>query len=206
MTARPTRIPARPRTRAAAAALAALAVWCIAPPAPAGAADPGESGETDETLAPDDSVQADVVGAEGVGPVTGLEMPRYVSLKATKANVRRGPGITHRVDWVFVRQGMPLEVIGEYGHWRRVRDPEGASGWVHYSMIRGNRTALVIAEEADLHLEPKATAPLAARAERGVIFEVEACTREWCEVEKDGVDGWAPKTDLWGVGPEEVFD
>ena len=155
---------------------------------------------------PAETVSAARVGVDGVGPITGLPMPRFVSLKATKANVRRGPGMTHRVDWVFVRQGMPLEVIAEYGHWRRVRDPEGASGWLHYSMIRGNRTALVTAETTDLRLEPAPGAPVSARAERGVVFEIEACQRDWCEVEKDGVDGWAAKADLWGVGPEEIFD
>ncbi|MGR3783186.1 MAG: SH3 domain-containing protein [Albimonas sp.] len=166
-------------------------------PLPALAADEEPAAET---------VSAARVGVDGVGPITGLPMPRFVSLKATKANVRRGPGMTHRVDWVFVRQGMPLEVIAEYGHWRRVRDPEGASGWLHYSMIRGNRTALVTAETTDLRLEPAPGAPVSARAERGVVFEIEACQRDWCEVEKDGVDGWAAKADLWGVGPEEIFD
>ncbi len=175
-----------------AATLAALALS----PAPAPAA-------TDE---PVETASAIRVGADGVGPITGLPMPRFVSLKASKANVRRGPGMTHRVDWVFVRQGMPLEVIAEYGHWRRVRDPEGASGWLHYSMIRGNRTALVTAETTDLRLEPSPGAAVSARAERGVVFEIEACQRDWCEVEKDGVDGWAAKADLWGVGPEEIFD
>ncbi|WP_245779105.1 SH3 domain-containing protein [Albimonas pacifica] len=168
------------------------------------AASPAPAATDDEP--PAETASAVHVGAEGVGPITGLPMPRFVSLKATKANVRRGPGMTHRVDWVFVRQGMPLEVIGEYGHWRRVRDPEGASGWLHYSMIRGNRTALVTAETADLRLEPSPGAAVSARAERGVVFEIEACRRDWCEVEKDGVDGWAAKADLWGVGPEEIFD
>ena len=42
------------------------------------------------------------------GPVTNLPMPRYVSLKTSEGNVRRGPSLTHRIDWVFKRRGMPL--------------------------------------------------------------------------------------------------
>ena len=60
------------------------------------------------------------------GPVTNLPLPRYVSTKSTEVNVRRGPSLSHRIDWVFKRRAMPLEIIGEYGHWRRVRDRDGA--------------------------------------------------------------------------------
>lgn len=140
------------------------------------------------------------------GPVTDLPLPRYVSLKATQANVRRGPGMTHRVDWVFMRRGMPLEVIAEYGHWRRVRDQEGGFGWVHYSMLSGVRTALVTPVEADLREEASAASPVVARAAPGVVLKVQACGHDWCEVYKDGVEGWLPKTALWGVSPEETFD
>ena len=60
------------------------------------------------------------------GPVTNLPLPRFVSMKASEANVRRGPSLTHRIDWVFKRRGMPLEVTAEFGHWRRVRDHDNA--------------------------------------------------------------------------------
>lgn len=140
------------------------------------------------------------------GPETGLPLPRYVSLKAGEANVRRGPGMTHRVDWVFVRRGMPLQIIGEYGHWRRVRDMDAATGWVHYSLLRGNRTAVVTAETATLRAGPAAEAGPVARAERGVVLELEACRRAWCEVSRGGVEGWAPKGAIWGADAEEVFD
>ncbi|MEC9434221.1 MAG: SH3 domain-containing protein [Pseudomonadota bacterium] len=140
------------------------------------------------------------------GPVTDLPLPRFVSLKAAQANVRRGPGMTHRVDWVFVRKGMPLEVIAEYGHWRRVRDQEGGFGWVHYSMLSGVRTALVTPVEADLRETASTAAPVVARAAPGVVLKVEACERDWCEVYKDGVEGWLPKTALWGVSKDETFD
>lgn len=144
--------------------------------------------------------------AERRGPETGLPLPRFVSLKAPEANVRRGPGRTHRVDWVFVRRGMPLEIIAEHGHWRRVRDVDAATGWVHHSMLRGNRTAVVTAERAAIRAAPEAAAPLTAEAERGVVLSLDACGRAWCEVSRGGVAGWATKTDLWGAGAEEAFD
>ena len=77
------------------------------------------------------------------GPVTNLLMPRFVSLKASEANARRGPSLSHRIDWVFKKKGMPLEIYGEYDNWRRVRDSEGAGGWIHYSLLSGVRSIII---------------------------------------------------------------
>ncbi|MEL6566070.1 MAG: SH3 domain-containing protein, partial [Pseudomonadota bacterium] len=68
------------------------------------------------------------VAARDTGPVTNLPLPRYVSLKAVEGNVRRGPSLTHRIDWVFQRRDMPLRITAEHGHWRRVEDRDGMGG------------------------------------------------------------------------------
>ena len=82
------------------------------------------------------------------GPVTNLPLPRYVSLKGGEGNARRGPSLSHRIDWVFRHPGMPLRVVAEFGHWRRVEDQDGAGGWVHYSLLSGVRTAISLATTA----------------------------------------------------------
>ena len=83
------------------------------------------------------------INASERGPVTNLLIPRYVSLKADEANARRGPSLSHRIDWIFKKKGMPLEIYGEYDNWRRVRDAEGAGGWIHYSLLSGVRSIIV---------------------------------------------------------------
>ena len=138
------------------------------------------------------------------GPVTNLPMPRYVSLKASKANVRRGPSLTHRIDWVFTRRSMPLEITAEYGHWRRVRDAEGAGGWVHYSLLSGVRTVIVEQDMLPLAKRPATDAPENAYLEIGVIADLGECNPEWCYLSSGGYEGWAPKTALWGVKPDEL--
>lgn len=140
------------------------------------------------------------------GPETGLDMPRYVSLKASKANVRRGPSLSHRVDWEFLRRGMPLQVIAEFGHWRKVRDMDDATGWVHYSLLSGHRTAIIRAPQTALREDPVIEARTLAYAEQGVVVELEACEPGWCEVDADGYSGWVVKAEIWGVERDEVFD
>ena len=144
--------------------------------------------------------------ARDVGPVTNLPLPRYVSLKAAEGNVRRGPSLTHRIDWVFTRRDMPLRITAEHGHWRRVEDRDGMGGWVHYSLLSGSRTVLVEQDMMTLRTRPEADAPVVAAVEAGVIARLGQCGPEWCRLSSDGYRGWAPKSRLWGVGIEELRD
>lgn len=141
-----------------------------------------------------------------VGPETNLPIPRFVSLKAGKANIRRGPGLTYRIDWVFLRRGMPLEIVAEHGHWRKVRDVDDAGGWVHHALLRGSRTAVVTAPRAALRHMPGLDKDIVAIAEAGVIIEVDRCGVNWCEVEKDEHEGWVQKIEIWGARKDETFE
>lgn len=151
-------------------------------------------------------VMAGMAGAEERGRETNLPIPRFVSIKTAEANVRRGPGLTHRIDWVFKRKDMPVEVTGEYEHWRRVRDRDGAGGWVHYSLLSGTRTVIVDQDLLDLRARPDESAPIKARLELGVIARLEECSPDWCRLSAGGYRGWAHKDQLWGVAPDEIRD
>nr|WP_223163124.1 SH3 domain-containing protein [Roseivivax sediminis] len=145
--------------------------------------------------------------AEGErGPVTNLPLPRYVSLKTSEGNVRRGPSLTHRIDWVYVRRDMPLEVTAEFGHWRRVRDRDGAGGWVHYSLLSGVRTVIVTEDLLPVYTRPAEGSQIVAKLGIGVIARLGECLAIWCEVEAGGQHGWTRKTALWGVAPDELRD
>ncbi|WP_311136187.1 MULTISPECIES: SH3 domain-containing protein [Pseudooceanicola] len=139
-----------------------------------------------------------------MGPVTGLPLPRFVSMKSSRANVRRGPSTTNKIDWEFLRRGMPVEVIAEYGHWRQIRDHDGAGGWVHYALISGNRTALIEQDMLELHARADSESRVVAKLQQGVIADLGDCTQDWCELSVSGYSGWAPKTTFWGAGPDEI--
>ena len=96
--------------------------------------------------------------AQDKGQVTNLPLPRFVSLKAAEGNVRRGPSLTHRIDWVFKRRDMPLQITAEHGHWRRVEDRDGLGGWVHYSLLSGTRTVIVEQDLMPIHTRPDPSA------------------------------------------------
>lgn len=138
------------------------------------------------------------------GSVTNLPLPRFVSLKSDEGNVRRGPSLTQRIDWVFTREDMPLEITAEYGNWRRVRDIDGAGGWMHYALLSGVRTVIVLKDFTPLRTTPVVGADPNAYAEQGVVAFLGKCLPEWCRVSAGGQSGWALKSEIWGVNPDEV--
>lgn len=142
------------------------------------------------------------------GAVTNLPIPRFVSIKTDECNVRRGPSLSHRIDWVFKRKDMPVEITAEHGHWRRVRDRDGAGGWVHYSLLSGTRTVIVTgaddSEMTDLYMRPEDSSQIIARLENGVVARLGECDPEWCKLRAGGYRGWTRKSTLWGVKPDEI--
>lgn len=160
--------------------------------------------ETDVTIRPDKPPEKQCL--PDVGCVTNLPLPRFVSLKGSEGNARRGPGLTHRIDWVFTRAGMPLKITAEYENWRRVEDFEGAGGWVHYSLLSGVRSALVTLDMAEFHDAPDDGSAVVAQAEMGVIGRVLECKLDWCRVALDGQRGWVRKTSIWGVKADEIVE
>jgi len=140
-----------------------------------------------------------------LGPVTNLPLPRFVSLRSSEINVRRGPGLAYRKDWVFRRAGLPVLLIEEYGYWRRIVDKDDAGGWVFHALLTRRRMVLVTAPDVVFREDAVERAPIIARAEEGVVARLRQCLANWCEVEADGHRGWVPKTAVWGVGADEVI-
>jgi SH3-like domain-containing protein len=153
---------------------------------------------------------AQAAGELSTGSRSGLPIPRFVSLKPDRVNVRGGPTRDHDVAWVYTRAGLPVEVTAESENWRRIRDWEGAEGWVYHSMLTGRRTALVKAKEKDalvpLQAKPDASSEMVARLQSGVLGTVKSCTGTWCRIFGTGFDGWVAQERLWGVYPSEKVE
>lgn len=141
------------------------------------------------------------------GAVSGLPVPRYVSLKSDHVNVRGGPTKDNDVSWVYTKSGLPVEVTAEFENWRRVRDSEGAEGWVYHSLLSGRRTAVVTLKSKDelapLYDSADAASGVAARLQAGVVAMVKKCTGTWCRIAGNGFDGWIEQQRLWGVYADE---
>ena len=153
---------------------------------------------------------AQAAGPTQVGTATGLPVPRYVSLRSDRVNMRQGPSKEHGTLWIYRRAGLPVEITAEFETWRKIRDSDGSEGWVLHSLLSGRRTALVSPWHKDglieLRAKPDTAAPVAARLEPRVVATVRRCDQNWCRVSGNEFDGYIAQKELWGVYPDEKLD
>ncbi|API60476.1 hypothetical protein BSL82_15250 [Tardibacter chloracetimidivorans] len=143
---------------------------------------------------------------DAVEGLSGLPVPRYASLASGKANMRTGPGERYPITWLYQRKGLPVRVVKEYGIWREVVDPDGARGWMHRTMVSGQRTAMVRNGVQGLRARPDAGAPILWRAEPGVVGVLSDCANSWCKFTVDGRGGYVRSEGIWGVSANETLD
>jgi SH3-like domain-containing protein len=160
-------------------------------------------------LSPLWSAAAEEPASPGKGTVTGLPLPRFVSLKADEVNARVGPGSDYQIAWVFRRAGLPVEVLAEFENWRQVRDSSGSTGWVLATLVSARRTALVAPWTKERKLfqltSSRGGSSIVAEIEPGAIVDVEKCDGESCRVYAGRREGWVVQSALWGVYPGEVI-
>ncbi len=144
---------------------------------------------------------------------TGLPIPRFVSIKSGKANMRVGPGSKYQVAWLYKKRGLPMEIIQEYDNWRKVRDPEGNEGWMLHSLLSGKRTAVINPWEedkkkglADLKSNDNPASSTRAKVEPGVLAQVDYCGEKFCHLTIGENDGYVSKANVWGVYPDELIE
>ena len=154
--------------------------------------------------------RTDVTGSLTAGTVSGLPVPRFVSLKADKVNMHIGPAKHYEVKWLYQRAGLPVEITAEFENWRRIRDSDGTEGWVYHSLLSGRRTGVVTAKSKDeliaLYDTPDAKGSVTAQLQPGVLGSVKRCNVAWCRMTGQGFDGWVRQERLWGVYPNEKVE
>lgn len=136
-------------------------------------------------------------------------LPRFASLKQQKTNVRVGPGTQYPIRWVYQRQGLPIEIIAEFGNWRRIGGSDSSGDWVHAALLSARRTALAVpwsTATVNLPARPSDRAAVVARLQPRVLVRVKRCDRTWCAVDvpEHDLQGYVRQVKLWGVYPDEL--
>jgi len=142
----------------------------------------------------------------GLPQGSGLPIPRFVSLRSAEVNLRAGPNVNYPIQWVFQRKDMPVEIIAEYDTWRRIRDWQGAEGWVQQLMLTGRRAVVVTGAIRTLRRTPDTDAQAVAQAKPGVMGPLLKCVGAWCQVDLKGWRGWLKRDEFWGVYEKETVE
>jgi len=135
-----------------------------------------------------------------------LPIPRFVSLRASEVNLRTGPGVRYPVEWIYIRKGVPVEVIAEFENWRKVRDWRDTVGWVHRSMLSGKRTLVIAGDRRTLRADPSLQADVVSLVDPGVFGHLQKCEEGWCLIEIGDESGWLRRFEFWGVYPQETVE
>ncbi len=132
------------------------------------------------------------------------EGPYWASLRTQPANLRVGPGREYRINWVYLRAGLPLKVLRTMGGWRLVEDIDGARGWMLAQFLARTRTATVKTGTAkgamaEIRENADGSGRLLWRAEPGVTGKLGECGPMWCKIDIDGRRGNVAKAAVWGA-------
>lgn len=143
----------------------------------------------------------------GFGKPDARPVPRFVSVKSDKAYVRAGPGQTYPIKWVYSREGIPVEVVQEYDTWRKIRDFDGEEGWMHSSLLTGERHVIVKGTDTvALRDRVGVDGRIRARLEPRVIAKLDECANGWCLIDAQGYEGWIERNLLWGIYDTEELN
>ena len=181
------------RARRLAGLAAILLLWAINLPA-----DPVSAQETQDTPETQDLAKASPhLGA------SGYPLPRFASLRSREINMRSGPGSNYPILWVYSLPGLPVEIIDEFETWRRIRDWQGSTGWIHQNLLTSKRSALVTGGLRKLRRKPDEGAAGVALLDQGVLGKLENCQGPWCRVTVEDYDGWLRRDEFFGIYPDE---
>jgi SH3-like domain-containing protein len=133
--------------------------------------------------------------------------PYWASISSGRALMRTGPAQSYPGVWLYVRSGLPVRVVATQPNWRRVQDPDGATGWMMVRLLSDARTALVTGgEPRPMHSEPDPSSPVRYLAEPGVVGGLSRCSEGWCRLDVGGRAGFIRAGHVWGLDPNEEVD
>ena len=138
---------------------------------------------------------------------TGLEVPRWLTLKSSEVRARTGPGLDYNILWEYRAAGLPVQVIAETREWRKICDPEGSVAWVHRSVVAARRGAFnASVEEVPIRAGRSEDSAVKARFSPRSVIALDDCKDGWCEVRARKLKGWVAEGSIFGAGDRPLCD
>ena len=145
--------------------------------------------------------------ANSIGNETGLELPRFISLKSNESNLRVGPSKNYPITIKYIKNNFPLKIIEEYKDWRKVIDFQDNTGWIHKSLIKGERNGIIISpNKKKVNIYNTVSGVIVGDVTNGSLVQITKCKLYWCQIKKNNYKGWVEKKFIWGVKQAEKFN
>jgi len=126
------------------------------------------------------------------------ENDKFLSLKKNEVNLRQGPSFDYPIKLIYKKKYLPVIILDKSGPWRKIKDFENNSGWIHTVLLSKKKSAINIKNDSILFKKPTIYSKPIARLEMGRLVLIKKCNLEWCKITSGNFTGWMKKKFLWG--------
>ena len=126
------------------------------------------------------------------------EYIKFLSLKNNEVNLRLGPSFEYPIKLTYNKKYLPIIILDKSETWRKIKDFENNTGWIHISQLSKRQTAINYKNNSILFKKPTIYSKPIARLEIGRLVLIKKCKIKWCKITSGGFNGWIDKNSLWG--------
>ena len=122
----------------------------------------------------------------------------FLSLKKNEVNLRQGPSFEYPIILIYKKKYLPVIILDKSGPWKKIKDFENNTGWVHTVLLSKKKSAINIKNNSVLFQKPTIYSKPIAKLEAGRLVLIKKCKVKWCKITSGGFEGWIVKSSLWG--------
>ena len=134
-----------------------------------------------------------------IGNNSFAETEYYLTLRSNKVNLRQGPSLNHPIKLVYKKKFLPVLILDKSYNFRKIKDHENNSGWIHITQLSKKKAAIVIDDELIMFKNPTIYSKPIAILQKGRLAKIIKCKDEWCKAKSENYKGWLKKSSLWGL-------
>ena len=123
----------------------------------------------------------------------------FLTLRNDKVNLRQGPSFDYPIKLFYKKRYLPVLIQDKYENFRKIRDHENNSGWIHISQLSKKKAAIVIDQQTYIYSGNTIYSKPLAIAEVGKHLLIKKCKDQWCKIKLSNLKGWIKKDSLWGL-------
>ena len=123
----------------------------------------------------------------------------FLTLRNDKVNLRQGPSFEYPVKLFYKKKFLPVVVQDKFDNFRKIRDHENNTGWIHVSQLSKKKAAIVIDDEAYIFSNNSVYSKPLAISKSGKLLLIKRCKKNWCKISNKNINGWIKRDSLWGL-------
>ena len=122
----------------------------------------------------------------------------FSTLLYNNVNLRQGPSKDYPIKIFYKKKYLPVLVQDTSDNYRKIKDHENNTGWIHVSQLSRKKAALVLDGEVIMFENSTIFSKPLAVLKKGRLCLISKCKDDWCKIKVERFSGWVKKKSLWG--------